>query len=66
MRVAGSCACLTTTLHGGVGVNVAGREPRDRVRPDELPGLVEWLEREFLRLREPDTGPPGWSTSGAF
>lgn len=43
-------------LYGGVRLNIAGREPRGIVQPDEVAGVVAWLERELLALREPDTG----------
>ena len=43
-------------LYGGVRLNIAGREPRGRVQKDEVAGICDWLERELLALREPDTG----------
>jgi predicted AlkP superfamily phosphohydrolase/phosphomutase len=44
-------------MFGGVRLNIAGREPRGRVRPGpELDELVIWLERELLALTDPDTG----------
>lgn len=45
-------------LYGGVRLNIAGREPRGRVRPEEVNDVVAWLERELLALREPDTDRP--------
>jgi predicted AlkP superfamily phosphohydrolase/phosphomutase len=45
-------------LYGGVRLNVAGREPRGRVKPEELERVTAWLERELLALREPGTGRP--------
>ncbi len=45
-------------LYGGVRLNVAGREPRGRIRPEQVDGVVAWLEKELLALREPDTDRP--------
>lgn len=45
-------------LYGGVRLNVAGREPRGRVKPEELERTIAWLERELLALREPGTDRP--------
>ena len=42
-------------LYGGVRINIAGREPRGRVRPgSDLEELTQWLERELLALTGPD------------
>jgi predicted AlkP superfamily phosphohydrolase/phosphomutase len=43
-------------LYGGVRLNIAGREPRGRVKPEDVEAVSAWLERELLALREPDTG----------
>jgi len=43
-------------LFGGIRINLAGREPRGRVKPSERAALTEWLERELLALTDPDTG----------
>lgn len=46
-------------LYGGIKFNVAGREPRGRVKPGaDLESLTTWLERELLALREPGTDRP--------
>ena len=44
-------------LYGGVRINLAGREPRGRVRPGaELETVTAWLERELLALTDPGSG----------
>ena len=45
-------------IAGAIRVNLAGREPAGRVRPEELDRVFETLRRELLELRNLDTGGP--------
>jgi predicted AlkP superfamily phosphohydrolase/phosphomutase len=46
------------TAYGGVRLNLVGREPKGRVRPEEVDALVENLTRDLLELVNPETGKP--------
>ncbi len=45
-------------IAGAVRVNLVGREPAGRVRPEELDALFESLRRDLLELRNLETGEP--------
>jgi len=45
-------------IAGAIRVNLVGREPSGRVRPDEVPELFARLRRELLAVRNLDTGEP--------
>jgi predicted AlkP superfamily phosphohydrolase/phosphomutase len=42
--------------HGSLRCNVIGREPNGRIRREELPAVLDHLERELLAVRDADTG----------
>jgi predicted AlkP superfamily phosphohydrolase/phosphomutase len=42
--------------HGGLRINLAGREPSGIVTEAEYPQVVEQIRREIVKLRFPDTG----------
>jgi predicted AlkP superfamily phosphohydrolase/phosphomutase len=46
------------TVYGGVRLNLVGREPKGRVRPEEVDALVENLTRDLLELVNAETGKP--------
>lgn len=46
------------TLHGGVRLNLMGREPRGRVSADAAESVLASLERDLLALVNPRTGRP--------
>ncbi len=46
-------------LYAAVRLNVAGREPRGRIRPGpEVARWCDWLESRLLELVDPDSGRP--------
>jgi predicted AlkP superfamily phosphohydrolase/phosphomutase len=45
-------------IAGAIRVNLAGREPSGRVRPEEVDGVFESLRRELLAVRNLETGEP--------
>lgn len=45
-------------IYGAIRLNLAGREPRGRVRKDEVESVCAELERELLSLTNLDTGGP--------
>jgi len=46
------------SVYGGVRLNLAGREPRGRVEPNEVEELCRTLERDLLELINVATGKP--------
>jgi predicted AlkP superfamily phosphohydrolase/phosphomutase len=42
--------------HGGLRINLAGREPQGIVTQEAYPDVVEHIRREIVKLRFPDTG----------
>jgi predicted AlkP superfamily phosphohydrolase/phosphomutase len=45
-------------IYGAIRLNLAGREPRGRVRQDEVESVCAELERELRSLTNLDTGGP--------
>jgi len=45
-------------ISGAIRVNLIGREPEGRVRPEDLPAIHERLRTELKALRNLDTGEP--------
>src|SRR5205085_304268 len=48
----------TFPTHAGLRLNVVGREPNGRIRPEEVDAVVARLEAELQLLRRTDTGGP--------
>lgn len=46
------------TVHGGVRINLAGREPRGVVQPHEVDDLIAEITEGLLEIRNLDTGKP--------
>ncbi|CAN7662165.1 alkaline phosphatase family protein [Phenylobacterium sp. LjRoot225] len=46
------------TVHGGVRLNLMGREPRGCVRPEEVDALIAEITEGLLELVNVDTGKP--------
>lgn len=44
------------SVYGGIRLNLAGREPQGRVRPEEADRLLRWLEEGLRALVNVDTG----------
>lgn len=42
--------------HGGLRINLAGREPQGIVTESEYQGIVDQIRREIVKLKFPDTG----------
>jgi predicted AlkP superfamily phosphohydrolase/phosphomutase len=49
-------ACPNNTVYGGIRLNLAGREPHGRVRPEEADRLLRSLQRDLLDLVNAETG----------
>jgi predicted AlkP superfamily phosphohydrolase/phosphomutase len=46
------------TVYGGVRLNLMGREPKGRVRPEEVDALIAEIAEGLLELVNADTGKP--------
>ncbi|HWT14131.1 MAG TPA: alkaline phosphatase family protein, partial [Allosphingosinicella sp.] len=46
------------SVYGGIRLNLAGREPEGRIRPDEAEEVIRSLERDLLDLVNVETGGP--------
>ncbi len=55
-RVDWSATKVYFAQHGGLRINLAGREPHGIVDAAEYDGIVEQIRREIVKLRFPDTG----------
>lgn len=57
--VGGKCFPVENNYaHGGIRVNLAGREPSGKVRPEEFDGFCEQLTRDLTDIVNLDTGKP--------